>query len=262
MMTFLIRLHPHNQSQPCTPDWQLQGSAEEWERPFCRHEGGIIVWLGYLYQHQPCGSLWLFPWPFCRGHDFLPAVLELHRLLLMLVTFEEAFVTELILASTVHDPLHLTAEGLGFIWLLGLIQQAPLILRTLRKAAVVKVFWSNCVSRFRASVTSAVCYVRVCVWADAIWTAELLQYTPNPWWLLQTLYTCLELNLAADECGSASLFQICRSAFRMNKLTITAAVWQSLLNTRHSSSNQILKSLILRRIKVFFLYTGWVHLST
>lgn len=79
----------------------------------------------------------------------------------MLVTFKEAFVTELILASTVHDPLHLTAEGLGFIWLLGLIQQALLILCTLRKAAVVKVFWSNCVSRFRASVTSAACYVSV-----------------------------------------------------------------------------------------------------
>lgn len=112
------------------------------------------------------------------------------------------------------------------------------------------------------SVRHICCVLCKCVWADAIWTAELLQYTPNPWWLLQTLYTCLELNLAADECGSASLFQICRSAFRMNKLTITAAVWQSLLNTRHSSSNQILKSLILRRIKVFFLYTGWVHLST
>lgn len=184
MMTFLIRLHPHNQSQPCTPDWQLQGSTEEWERPFCRHEGGIIVWLGYLYQHQPCGSLWLFPWPFCRGHDFLPAVLELHRLLLMLVTFEEAFVTELILASTVHDPLHLTAEGLGFIWLLGLIQQALLILCTLRKAAVVKVFWSNCVSRFRASVTSAACYVRVCLgrchlnsWALTVHSKPLMAFT-------------------------------------------------------------------------------------
>lgn len=42
-----------------------------------------------------------------------------------------------------------------------------------------------------------------------------------------------------------------RSAFRMNKVTITSAVWQSLLNTRHSSSNQILKSLILQSISVF-----------
>lgn len=71
MMTFLIRLHPHNQSQPCTPDWQLQGSTEEWERPFCRHEGGIIVWLGYLYQHQPCGSLWPFPLTFLQ-RSWLP----------------------------------------------------------------------------------------------------------------------------------------------------------------------------------------------
>lgn len=76
------------------------------------------------------------------------------------------------------------AEGLGFIWLLGLIQQALLILCTLRKAAVVKVFWSNCVSRFRASVTSAACYVRVCLgrchlnsWALTVHSKPLMAFT-------------------------------------------------------------------------------------
>lgn len=114
-MTSFIRLCPQNQSQPCTPDWQLQGSTGERDRPFCRHEGEVIVCVGYLYQHQPCRSLWPFPWPFCRGHDFLPAVLELHRLLLMLLTFEEVFVTELILASAVHDPLHSWRTGLYLV---------------------------------------------------------------------------------------------------------------------------------------------------
>lgn len=55
MMTFLIRLHPHNQSQPCTPDWQLQGSTEERDRPFCRHEGGYHSLAGLFI---PTPAVW------------------------------------------------------------------------------------------------------------------------------------------------------------------------------------------------------------
>lgn len=261
MMTFLIRLHPHNQSQPCTPDWQLQGSTEEWERPFCRHEGGIIVWLGYLYQHQPCGSLWPFPLTFLQRSWLPPCCSWVTQTLINACDIWRG------ICDWADISLHHAWPTSPHSWRTGLYLVARS--HTASSSDSVHTEKSCCSKSVLVqlceqvqSVRHICCVLCKCVWADAIWTAELLQYTPNPWWLLQTLYTCLELNLAADECGSASLFQICRSAFRMNKLTITAAVWQSLLNTRHSSSNQILKSLILRRIKVFFLYTGWVHLST